>query len=90
MRTLEERQHRNEALERERRTLPDMIASLEQHRQLPQARLILVRLMAAWEADAEPLQQAIEQSWTPTARRAFPPLSITVYERPPTHPPETP
>lgn len=90
MRTLEERQHRNEALERERRTLPDMIASLEQHRQLPQARLILVRLMAAWEADAEPLQQAIEQSWTPTARRAFPPLSITVYERPPTHTPETP
>ena len=80
MLTLEERPHHNEALERERCSLPDLMALLEAHRRNPGARVILFRLVTAWERDAALLQAELDRTWTRVAAREFPPVAVLIYE----------
>ncbi len=79
MLTLEERPHHNEALEREPRSLADLMTLLNSHQRDTGGRVILFRLVSDWERDAAQLQAELERTWTRLAAREFPPVAVLIY-----------
>ena len=83
MKALSERRRGIEALERDRRTPEELRRLLEQHLDARGGNVVLVRLLADWEADAGTLENVLEANYQHQADAIFKPLRLIKYQRRP-------